>query len=146
MDLEQKILADLKSAMLGRLEVETSVLRMLKSELKYAEIAQGSKLNNDQIIQVIRKELKKRKDSAQAFLAAKQNQRAEAESNEAKILEKYLPTQVAPELIEEYIKKQLNQSNNLTGKEKGLLIKDTLAHFGDQTDGQTVASIVNRLI
>jgi uncharacterized protein YqeY len=146
MDLEQKILDDLKSAMLGRLELETSVLRMLKSEIKYAEIAQGNKLNDDQIIQVVRKELKKRKDSAQAFLAAKQNQRAEAESKEAKILEKYLPTQVAPELIEEYIKQQLNQYGSLTGKEKGLLIKDTLAHFSNQTDGQTVASIIDHLI
>ena len=146
MDLQEQLLADLKNAMLAKDSTTVSVLRMLKSELKNAEIAQSEPLNTDQAIQVIRREVKKRQDAVLAFTKAGQTDRANQEDQEAKILEKYLPAQADPAVVEAYAKQCLSQVEDLSPKSKGILIRQVMEHFGNQTDGKTVSDIINRLL
>jgi len=146
MDLEKRLTDDLKEAMLAKDALRVSVLRMLRSELKNTEIATGSAFTDDLAITTIRKEVKKREDSVAAFTEAKNLERAESEKKEAEILTRYLPAQIDASLVKEYLVQKIQALENPSPKDKGILIKDALAHFGNQTDGKTISTLINELI
>ncbi|MCC2631540.1 MAG: hypothetical protein K0S20_239 [Patescibacteria group bacterium] len=142
MDLLDTINADLKTAMLGGNKVASMTLRMLKSEIKNAEIATGAPLEEPAITQIIRKEVKKRTEAALAFTNSGHPDRAASEQEEAAILEAYLPTQIDASVVETYIAELIGNGTT----QKGDVIRATLAHFDGQTDGRTVSTIVAKLL
>jgi len=146
MSLQETLTADLKTAMLSHDSVAVSVLRLLQSEIKNSQIALGHSLEEGEMIKVIRKEVKKRQDTVTIYQNANQPDRAAAEEAEIAILGRYLPTQLDASIIETYIQERIQSMEEKTPRAKGELITNTLAHFGDQTDGKTVAGIVNRLL
>lgn len=146
MNLQERVISDLKEALLSRDNTKVSVLRMLKSEFKYAEIAQGKELDEQNTIQVIRRELKKRLDAAESYRTANQEGRAQQEENEAKILTAYLPAQADIKEVESYIRDVIKGLDNPGPKNRGEVIKSALSRFSGQTDGKTVSDIVNRLL
>lgn len=146
MSLPEQITADLKSAMLRQDSAAVSVLRMLKSELKNAEIAVGAPLNDEQALQVIRKEAKKRGDAAEAFASAGHPDRAEQEKQEAALLGAYLPAQADPAAITAYAKEFIATLETSSAKDKGTVMKAVIAKFAGTADGRTVSEIVNSLL
>ncbi|MEI6477943.1 MAG: GatB/YqeY domain-containing protein [bacterium] len=141
MDLLERIGADLKAAMIGRDQLTTGTLRLLKSELQNAAISSGSDLDEKGIQQVIRREAKKRRESFQLYTDSGDTERAAQEEAEAKVLEAYLPAQTDPAAVEAFV-------TTLAGKglNKGDAIRQTIEHFQGQADGKTVAETVNRLL
>src|SRR5437763_1827407 len=114
--LADQIQADLKTAMLAKDETRVSDLRMLISELKYANIRKGEEggddrnaISDEDPIGVVQKELKKRKESVESFRSGNRPELAEKEETEAEILKAYLPEQMSDEeltkLVEEAITK-----------------------------------------
>lgn len=98
--LESKIEQDLKTALLGGDKKRAEVLRGLKSVLLNEKIAKGLReagLGDDQVLTLIGKEVKKRNESAEMYIAAGATDRAEAELSEKAILEEYLPAQMSDE-------------------------------------------------
>ena len=146
MNLEEQLTADLKQAMLSQDSVAVSVLRLLRSELKNAEIAAGSSLSEDQSFQVIRKESKKRHDAAAAYRQAGNEERAASEEAEAKVIESYLPAQADPTEIEAFAAGIIAGLPEATARQRGTVIQQTLAKFGAAADSKVVAGIVSRLL
>lgn len=142
----EQLTADLKSAMINGEALRVSVLRMLKSELKNAEIALGHPLTEDEIINGIRKELKKRVDAVLMYEKGGDKERAESEKDEAVILESYLPAQLDTDIVEAYVTSLIKNIENPSIKNRGEVIKSTVEHFKNQTDGKTVSEIVSRLL
>ncbi|MCG2697580.1 GatB/YqeY domain-containing protein, partial [Candidatus Parcubacteria bacterium] len=110
--LRQQINNDLKQAMLNK-EAETlSVLRMLISSIRNQEIAlrkgEDVSLTDEQIVKVLRSEIKKRKDSILAYEQGNRRDLAEKEKSEMQILEKYLPPELSDEEVEKIIKEVLS--------------------------------------
>lgn len=146
MELADRLLADLNQAMRAGDSSKVSTLRMIRSELKNAEIAHGGQLSENMALQTFRQEVKKRKEAAQAFAKAGKALRQAQEIAEAVILETYLPQPLDPRVIEEFAQNQISQLENPSIKDRGTVIKASMEHFGAQADGQTVSAIVSRLL
>src|SRR5258708_2080651 len=105
------ILEDLKQSQLSRDELKVSTLRMLISELKYAEINTGKELEDPEVIIVIQKEIKKRKEAAESFKSGTRQDLADKEESEQKILEVYLPTQMSDSDLENIINQVIEEQD-----------------------------------
>lgn len=92
---DSKLAADLKQSMLARDAFRTDVIKMLKSALMYAKIAAGSDLTDEQIITVVRKEIKKRHDAAELYDQGGRPESAKKERAEVVILQAYAPESLA---------------------------------------------------
>jgi uncharacterized protein YqeY len=146
MSLTETITADVKSAMLAHESTKVSVLRLLQSELKNALIKKSEPLTDEEIIQTIKKEVKKRQEAAELYTTQGYPDRATAEMNEVAILSTYLPAAADPAVVESFVKERLASAGEPTPALRGVLIKETMAHFGNQVDGRTVSEIVARLL
>src|SRR5881394_1472331 len=106
MTLSQRIDSDLKEAMRAKDTTKLSVLRMLKSALKYGAIAKSSaetELNDPEAAQVIRKQAKQRQDSIESFEKGGRAELAEKEREELSILNAYLPQQMNADELEKVV-------------------------------------------
>ena len=140
------ISADLKSAMLARETDKVGTLRLLLSELKNLQIKKGEDLSDDEVLQTVRREIKKRQDTASLYTQQGQSDRADQELGEVSILSIYLPPAIDPATIETFIKDLMATLGTPTPQHRGQIMKDTLAHFGTSVDGRTVNEIVSRLL
>ncbi len=147
MPLLERLTADVKSAMLARESERVAVLRLLQAEAKNAQIKKGEVLSDDELLQVIRKEVKKREEAATLYTQQNHPDRATQELAEAAILQEYLPAALDPSIIETYLQGKLSEWNEApTPALRGKLIKEALTHFGNQVDGKQVNAVVSALL
>lgn len=147
MSRTETINAKLKEAMLARQAQVVSTLRLLNSELKNAQINGGHELSDDEIIAVIRKEIKKRQDSATLYRDQNQVDRATAEEVEITILQQFLPPAVDQTVLMAFLKETAaTLPQPLTPASKGILIKAAMTQFASQVDGKTVSTAVATLL
>ena len=97
MSLKEQILEDIKHYMKEKDSVALNAVRMLKSDVKNAEIAAISELDDEGVIKVVMSSIKKRKDSAEIYAKNGRQELADKELAEIKVLEKYLPAQLDDE-------------------------------------------------
>src|SRR5437879_13694166 len=96
--LKDRLDADLKESMRAKDELRTSVLRMLKSAIKYKELEPGAKeLDDAGVLQVIATLIKQRRDSSEQYRAGQRIDLAEKEEKEIALLQAYLPKALSPE-------------------------------------------------
>lgn len=145
MTLPEQINADLKTAMLSKDSQAVSVLRMLNAEIKNAVIAAGTPLDEPQLVQLLRKEIKKRKETAAMYAGAGQAERANTEEAEATLLSKYLPPEVDSAIIETFLQQEAAKLGTLEPKHRGELIRAAMQQFSGQVDGKTVSDLVQKL-
>jgi len=148
MSLVAKIDADLKQAMMARETERVSVLRMLKSAVKYASLEKGADAvpADADVLAVIRKEVKKREDSISSFTQAGRTDLADKEKAELEFLRVFLPAQMPQEKVEELVK-QVIAETGATGKaQMGLVMKTAQAKAAGQVDGKTLSQVVQRLL
>lgn len=144
MSLSEQLNADLKAAMQSGDAVKVSTLRLLKAELQNAGIAATGSLSPEAELQVIRREVKKRKDAITLYTQAGNNAMTESEQAEASVLEQYLPAQADPAAVEAYVVEAISKLTERTPKEGGEVIRQTIAHFGGTADGSLVAQLVRQ--
>ncbi len=145
MDIKNQITDDLKRAMKVKDELSLSVLRMLSSAIKNKEIVlreKNAELKSEGIIDVVKSEIKKRKDSVSAYEAGGRSDLAEKEKNEIKILEKYLPEQLSDEEIEKTVKEIVASGNTDFGKVMG----QAMGKLKGKADGSKVGEIVKKVL
>lgn len=136
------IQSDLKEAQLARDEVKVSTLRLLLSEIKNAEIAKVGDLSDQDIISVIQKEVKKRKEAATAFRSGGREEAAVKEEAESRILEQYLPAQLSTEELTNIVEDTINEMGAATVQDMGKVIGAVMSKVKGQADGGAVSSIV----
>lgn len=140
--LKQKIQKDFVSALKQKQELEISVLRMLNSAIKNAEVAVRRKnLTDSDIIKIIKQQIKQRKDSITQFKQGNRHDLIEKERKELKILQNYMPEQMSEAQIREIIKKIISE-NNLSGF--GPAMGKVMAEIKDQADGNLVKKILEQ--
>lgn len=106
--MEEKIRSDLKSAQLSKDELTVSTLRLLLSEIHNAKIAKGSDVSDEDIIKIIQKEVRKRKEAGIGFRSGGREDQAEKEDMEAGLLRKYLPEQLSNEELTKIVDGAIN--------------------------------------
>ncbi|MDO8638808.1 MAG: GatB/YqeY domain-containing protein [Candidatus Daviesbacteria bacterium] len=144
--LFEKIQADLKEAQLQKDEIRTSVLRMLISEMRYAEIRQREgeekQLSDDEIISVVQKEIKKRKEASAGFRQGGREDAALKEEKEAEILMVYLPKQLSDEELGKIIDEAISQTGASNMADMGKVIGIVMGKAPGQADGSRVSALV----
>lgn len=146
MSLKKQLLADLTAAMKAKEADKLTVLRSLKTEIQKVEIAQRKgndvELTDEEVLGVLTKAAKQRKDSIEQFEAASRNDLADKEKFELGIIESYLPKQMSESeirsLVEEIISKTGASSPSDMGKVMGTLMP--------KVKGKADGSIVNRIV
>ena len=149
MSLVAQIDAELKKAMLAREADKLSVLRMLKSSVKYAAIEKGgadSVPSDADVLAVVRKEVKKREDSIASFAQAGRTDLADKEKTELEFLRVYLPAQMPEEKVEALVKEAIAETGATTKAQMGLVMKAAQAKAAGQVDGKTLSTVVQRLL
>ena len=144
MSLIETITADLKTAMLARDEFTTTTLRGLKSAILYEEVEKGKRdegLTDDEIQTVVAREVKKRDDAMKLYVSAGDQERADKEIAESKILANYLLAQLSDAELKAVIGEVI-ADNNYEQKDMGKIIAATKAQVGL---GSTGEKIVNTL-
>lgn len=140
--LKQKIQEDLKIAMKNKQELELSVLRMLNSAIKNAEIAnKRQELKDPGIIKAIKQQIKQRKDSISQYKEGKRFDLVEKERKELKILENYMPEQMSETQIKKTVKKIITDSGL---SDFGPVMGKAMAELKDRADGALVKKIVEQ--
>lgn len=140
-----KIQDDLKQAQLARDELKTSTLRLLLSEIKNAQIAKGSsgeELSDQEIISIIQREVKKRKEAILAFRNGGREDQAQKEEAESGILAGYLPSQLSNEELTKIVESTINELGATSIQDMGKVIGAVMGKVKGQTDGGIVSILV----
>jgi len=144
MSLLEKIQEDLKRALKDRDEVRLSVLRMLKSEIKYREIDAGRALEEGEIVRVIRSLIKKREESIASFREGNRKDLMEREEKEIAVLKEYLPAEIGEAEIEKVVDEVLMRLGEKNPRMFGTVMKEVMGILKDRADGRKVQEIVRR--
>lgn len=144
--LLDQILTDLKNAQLSRDEVKVSTLRLLLSEIKNGEIAKSQPLSDEDIISIISREVKKRKEAAAGFRTGGREESALKEEAESKVLESYLPAQISNEELTKIISETINEMGASGVTDMGRVIGAVMAKVKGQADGETVSALVKEVL
>jgi uncharacterized protein YqeY len=148
MSLVAQIDAELKKAMLARETGKVSVLRMLKSAVKYAALEKSASAepSDADVVAVIRREVKKREDSIASFTQANRAELAAKEKEELELLRAYLPTQMPSEKVEALVRQVIDETGATSKAQMGLVMKAAQAKAAGQVDGKTLSQVVQRLL
>lgn len=149
MSLKEKIDLDVKAALLGGDKDRATVLRGIKSVVLNEEVAKGlrdSGLPDDQIISLLQKEAKKRQESADLYIQGGNQEKADAELSEKKIIEEYLPAQLSEQDITKLIDEVVEENGAITKETMGATIAAVKAKSAGAADGATVARLVRERI
>ena len=141
--LIEKIETDLKDALKSKDQIKVSTLRLLKSALGYLAIEKKDDLKDDDVISVIKKQVKQRKDSIEGFKKGNREDLAQKERSELEILKVYLPKEITPEALSAIIDEAINETGASTPKDMGMVMKAVIAKTKGSADGKTLSSIVN---
>jgi uncharacterized protein YqeY len=148
MTLKEKINSDLMTAMKAKEEMKLGALRMLKAAIMKFEVAGKEKkdASDDEVLQIIGKEVKQRKDSIDAYQKGGRNDLAAIEDAEMKILQAYLPAQMDEEELKKVINQVITQTGAQSKADFGKVMAAVMAQVKGKTDGQTVSRLVEKLL
>jgi uncharacterized protein len=141
--LKERIDAELKDAMRSKEELTTSVLRMLKSAVKYKEVEPGAKALEDAgVLGVIATLIKQRRDSVEQFRSGKRDDLADKEEKEILVLQRYLPQQLSSEELLALVKTAVSEVGAHGPKDMGAVMKALLPKVAGRAEGKAVSDAV----
>jgi uncharacterized protein YqeY len=143
--LKDSLTADLRAAMKSRDELTTSTLRMALAAVRTAEVAGTSarELSDEEVLAVLIKEAKKRREAATAFADAGRVDQAEKERAEGAVLERYLPSQLSDHELRDLVAQVLD-AGGFAGAKMGPAMKAVQAAVAGRAEGARVAAEVRR--
>ncbi len=162
MSLIEKINQDLRKALKGKNELEVLVLRGLnaaihnkeiekrtklsKEEKDIEKLKEESKLTEEEFIEVISTEAKKRKEAIEEFRKGDRNDLVEKEEKELEILKRYLPEQMSEEQIKEEAKKAIEEVGAIGPKDTGKVMSVLMPRLKGKAEGAVASKIVGELL
>lgn len=146
MTLKDRIQDALKGALKRQQSVEVSTLRLLLSEIRYAEIAQQKPADDDKVLDVITRETKRRRESIEAFKKGNRGDLVAQEEAELAILMSYLPKQVSREEIIAVARQAMETVGAKGPGDKGKVMAQVMPQLKGRADGKEVSEIVSELL
>ena len=145
--LQERIEADLKRAMRDRNEVDKLALRNVKTAITLARTATANhNLSEAEILAVLQKEAKRRRDTATEYERLGASKQAEGELAELAVIERYLPRQLNETELEEIVRAVIAEKGATSMKEMGAVMSGVMARVTGVADGKAVNQIVRRLL
>src|SRR5687767_15598451 len=148
MSLEQKIMTDLKTAMLAKDEAALRSLRAIKAAILLAKTAEGAsgELKEDEEIKLLQKLVKQRKDSLEIFQQQNRTDLAKKEEEEIVIIEKFLPQQLTAAELKQALVKIIADTGARSPADLGKVMGVASKQFAGKADGKTISALVKELL
>lgn len=144
--LKEKLLEDLKSAMKEKNTNKKNAVQMVRTAILQIEKDKGIEVTDEQIIDIIAKEVKKRKDSLVDFEKANRQDLIDQINEEIEVLEGYLPKQLTDEELEEIVSKIITDVGATNIKDMGKVMKEAKAQIGARADGKRINEMVKKIL
>ena len=147
MSLQERIQQEIKTAMLAKDADKLGTLRLLKSAIGYAQIEKKTdSLPDADVMAIIQREVKKRRDSAEQFTTGGRPELADKELKEIVVLETLLPRQLSAEELEQLVRATIQETGATSKKDMGAVMKSVQAKVAGRADGKTISTLVGRLL
>ncbi|GAA4706196.1 GatB/YqeY domain-containing protein [Brevibacillus fulvus] len=143
MSVMERLNQDLKQAMKDKAAVKLSVIRMVKAALKNEEINKGSELSDEEVLTVLTRELKQRRDSLHEFEKAGREDLASKIREEIEALLPYLPVQLSEEELRQIVREAIAATGAASKKETGKVMGAIMPKVKGRADGTLVQKIVS---
>lgn len=147
--LKQKIQDDLKAAMLAKDAPRLSAIRMLKSAIQYFEIQKGGagyEASDEDVMEVVGKEIKKRKESIELYKQGNRPESAESEQKEVDVLQTYLPEQMEEDEVRKLVEEAVSQTGASTPQDMGKVMGALMPKVKGKADGTLVSTLVREAL
>ncbi|HZB33114.1 MAG TPA: GatB/YqeY domain-containing protein [Streptosporangiaceae bacterium] len=144
--LKERLRVDLSAAIKARDDVRTRTLRMALTAVTNEEVAgkQARELSDDEVVKVLTREAKKRREAAQAFADAGRPEQAAAERAEGEVISGYLPEQLSDEELARLVSAAIAETGAAGPKAMGQVMKVIRPKVGERAEGGRVAAEVKR--
>lgn len=148
MSLEQKIMADLKTAMLAKDEKSLRSLRAIKAAILLAKTSEGAggELKDDDEIKLLQKLVKQRKDSLEIFQQQNRTDLAQKEQEEIEVIEKFLPKQLSADEIKAELFSIISEVGASSPADMGKVMGVATKKLAGKADGKTISALVKELL
>jgi uncharacterized protein YqeY len=148
MSLEQKVMADLKTAMLAKDEKGLRSLRAIKAAIIIAKTAEGAggELKEEDEIKMLQKLIKQRKDSLEIYQQQQRADLARKEQEEITIIEKFLPKQMDAEELKAVLSKIISETGASSPADIGKVMGVATRQLAGKADGKTISAVVKELL
>ena len=144
--LKGKLLEDLKVAMREKNVNKKNAVQMVRTAILQIEKDKAIEVSDEQIIEIIAKEVKKRKDSLPDYEKAQRQDLIGQINEEIKVLEAYLPEQLTDEELEDQLKQIISKIGATTIKDMGKVMKEAKAQIGAKADGKRINEKVKEML
>lgn len=146
MALQERLLDDMKTSMKAGDTVRTGVLRLLRGSIKNEEIKIGHALDEAEVLKVLAREAKQRKDSIDAYREAGRHDLVSVEEHEATIIREYLPEAMTEAELREVVRAAAERLNAHDPKQMGAVIGAVMQEVGARADGGAVSKLVREFL
>lgn len=144
--LNERIMADLKQAMLDKDEVTRDALRMVKTELGRREVELGRPLEDAEALDVLHKAVKAREDSVAQYAQGGRDDLADRERREIEVIRSYLPQPMEEDEAREAVRAIVEELGASTKKDMGRVMKVVLDRYRGRLDGKLASRLVGELL
>ena len=144
--LKEKLLEDLKVSMRDKNVIRKNTVQMVRAGILKIEKDTGIEVDDAKIIDIIAKEMKKKKDAMEDFERAGRQDLIDQTNEEMKVLEEYLPKQLSKEEIKEIVSKVISDVGATSVKDMGIVMKEAKSKIGAGADGKTINEVVKELL
>lgn len=144
--LKEQLQADLNAAMKARDEVTVATIRMALTSVTTEEVAgkEARELSDDEVLKVLTREGKKRREAAEAFDAAGRDELAARERAEGEVIDRYLPTQLSDDELDELVAAAITEAGASSPRDMGAVMKIVVPKVAGRADGKRVSDEVRR--
>ncbi|MEL7646738.1 MAG: GatB/YqeY domain-containing protein [Sedimentibacter sp.] len=146
MPLKEKLMEDLKEAMKSKSKVKKDVVTMVRAAVKQREVDERVELADADIVDIIAKQIKQKKDSIPDFEKGNRQDLIDLTNEEIKILLEYLPPQLSDEELDSIVKQAIDETGAQTKKDLGKVMALIMPKVKGKADGKHVNEIVAKYI
>jgi len=147
MTLLDRLAQELKAAMIAKDAERLSTLRLLKSAVNYAQIERRTEnLTEAEVVALIQKEVKKRRDAAEQYEKGGRPELASKENQEITVLESFLPQPLALDELEQLVRATIQETGASSRKQMGQVVKAVQARAAGRAAGKTISELVGKLL
>lgn len=144
--LKEKLLEDLKEAMKEKDSIKKNTIQMARAAVLQVEKDKQIELQDSDILTILAKEVKKRKDSLSDYQKGGREDLVEQINKEIQVLEVYLPKQLSKEELEKELQEIVKELNATSMKDMGIVMKTAKEKIGTRADGKEINEIVKKLL
>lgn len=146
MSLKKRLMEDLKTSMKNKDKIKKNAITLIRSSIKQQEVDTRKDLNDEDIIEIMSKQIKQKKNSIEDFKKGNREDLIELTKEEISILENYMPEQLSDDELEDIVRKAIEETKAETKRDIGKVMSQVMPLVKGRADGNQVNKIVMRYL